>query len=220
MGQGPGIGQHHAAARRQRRLHRRHGHAGRQERPGFGKRSWRYSMLVRTAWCRRCSSSRKRKAIPLKCRTPTPCWRTSPQGQEARPGGRVLRRAARSAWKPRALLRTRVSIRSRSRWRTRRPRRRLAQAGHRAAGVHQRLADRRPGRPEGALRLTGIRHAGPGGPACRVAPLCGGARAPKFPAARVPAAPSGRRGDGRVPRNKANSPWARHRTTPYRSTWI
>ena len=26
---------------------------------GFGKRSWRYSMLVRTAWCRRCSSSRK-----------------------------------------------------------------------------------------------------------------------------------------------------------------
>ncbi|KAG1239470.1 hypothetical protein G6F68_018605 [Rhizopus microsporus] len=35
MGQGPGIGQYHAAARRQRRLHRRHGHAGRQERPGL-----------------------------------------------------------------------------------------------------------------------------------------------------------------------------------------
>ena len=36
----------------------------------------------RTAWCRRCSSSRKRKAIPLKCRTPTPCWRTRAQGQK------------------------------------------------------------------------------------------------------------------------------------------
>ena len=45
------------------------------------------------------------------------------------------------------------------------------------------------------------------------------------PARRIPrcarscAAPSGRRGDGRVPspRSKANSPWARHRTTtPYR----
>ena len=44
---------------------------------GFGKRSWRYPCWSRTAWCRRCSSSRKRKAIPLKCRTPTPCWRTS-----------------------------------------------------------------------------------------------------------------------------------------------
>ena len=29
---------------------------------GFGKRSWRYAMLVRTVWCRRCSSNRKSRA--------------------------------------------------------------------------------------------------------------------------------------------------------------
>ena len=57
---------------------------------GFGKRSWRYSMLVKDGVVQKMFIEPERKAIPLKCRTPTPCWRTSRPRPEARPGGRVL----------------------------------------------------------------------------------------------------------------------------------
>jgi glutathione-dependent peroxiredoxin len=40
---------------------------------GFGKRSWRYSMLVRTAASRRCSSSPTSPATRSRCPTPTRC---------------------------------------------------------------------------------------------------------------------------------------------------
>ena len=43
----------------------------------FGKRSWRYSMLVRNRRSRRCSSSRRSRAIRSRCRTPTRCSTTS-----------------------------------------------------------------------------------------------------------------------------------------------
>ena len=188
---------------------------------GFGKRSWRYSMLVKDGVVQKMFIEPEKEGDPLKCRTPTPCWRTSPP----RPGSptRWSCRAARSAWKPGAAAGQGFrSDRDPAGEQGPRPRhrRRLGQ-GHRAAGVHQRLADRRPGRPEGALRLTGIRHAGPGRPGMPR----GSAPCVVEPARRIPrcarscAAPSGRRGDGRVPspRSKANSPWARHRTTtPYR----
>ena len=192
-------------------LHRRHGHAGRQERPVSASAAGATPCWSRTAWCRRCSSSRKRKAIPLKCRTPTPCWRTSRPRPSPTRWSCSPSRAARSAWKPGAAAGQGFrSDRDPAGEQGPRPRhrRRLGQ-GHRAAGVHQRLADRRPGRPEGALRLTGIRHAGPGRPG-----MPRGSAPCVEPARRIPrcarscAAPSGRRGDGRVPspRSKANSP--------------
>ena len=178
---------------------------------GFGKRSWRYSMLVKDGVVQKMFIEPEKEGDPFevsdadtmlayfapKARSPTR-WSCSPpgcpfcgsQGAAAGQGFRSDRDPAGEQG-PRP-----------------RHRRRLGQ-GHRAAGVHQRLADRRPGRPEGALRLTGIRHAGPGGPACRAAPrlvwwspraesplrafLRGPVRAPR---------------DGRVPspRSKANSP--------------
>ena len=44
---------------------------------GFGKRSWRYSMLVKDGVVQKMFIEPEKEGDPLKCRTPTPCWRTS-----------------------------------------------------------------------------------------------------------------------------------------------
>ena len=87
---------------------------------GFGKRSWRYSMLVKDGVVQKMFIEPEKEGDPFEVsdadtmlayfapRPGSPTrWSCSPS------------RAARSAWKPRRCCRTRVSIRSRSRWRTR-----------------------------------------------------------------------------------------------------
>ena len=160
---------------------------------GFGKRSWRYSMLVKDGVVQKMFIEPEKEGDPFevsdadtmlayfapKAKKPDqvvvfsaglPVLRGS-QGAAAGQGFRSDRDPAGEQG-PRP-----------------RHRRRLGQ-GHRAAGVHQRLADRRPGRPEGALRLTGIRHAGPGRPGMpRGSAPCVVEPARRIPAARVPARP-------------------------------
>ena len=159
---------------------------------GFGKRSWRYPCWSRTAWCRRCSSSRKGRRsfevsdadtmlayfAPKAARSPTR-WSCSPPGCP-------FCVEAKALLQDKGFDPIEIPLENKVRGRVIG----AVSQGHRAAGVHQRLADRRPGRPEGALRPTGIRHAGPGRPGMpRGSAPCVVEPARRIPAARVPARP-------------------------------